>query len=118
MTTSRHLLEVSAEDRLAEIDFQATRLSRHLTDLEAAARAAESGRLPASGWAPFSLDTGLTPAQETFILDWSPAAVLHQCRAQREELGLIRGWLVSNPPLRDLDFALALVSTLSDAVPT
>ena len=105
----------SPVDRQPEITFQMSRLITRLTSIEAQARAARTDRLPAAGWAPFAMETGLTPAQEAFISGWSPDDVLSHCRAQRQMIHLLRTWLNTQPDGADL--TLTLLSTLGDALP-
>lgn len=116
MTDTRLLVDVARPDRRAEIDFQVTRLRGHLAALEAAARSALPPSTHSFGWAAFSMDTGLTEAQEDFVTRWSPAAVLMQCRAQRELIDVVGGWLRLHPGPDDVDLALSLLCAFSDAL--
>ena len=58
---------------------------------EAAARAAAPKVDRLHAWAPWSMDTGLTRAQEDFVDAWSPQRILEHCRAQRE-LAPVPSW--------------------------
>jgi hypothetical protein len=104
-------------DSRPEITFQMSRLTTQLTILEAEASAARTDRIPAAGWAPLAIDTGLTTAQEVFISGWSPDDVLRQCRAQRQMIHQLQTWLTTHHAETDLDHALTLLTTFSDALP-
>lgn len=116
MTDARVRVDLPRPDRRSEINVQVTRLSGHLTALEAAARSALPQSTHSFGWAAFSMDTGLTEAQEDFVTRWSPAAVLAQCRAQRRLIEVVGSWLQRHPGPDDLDLALILLCAFSDAL--
>jgi hypothetical protein len=118
MTDSEARLLTFPIDHQPEITFQTSKLITQLTLIEAEAHAARTDRLPAAGWAPFSIDTGLTTAQEVFISGWSPDDVLHQCRAQRQMIHQLQTWLTTHHDEADLHLALTLLSTFIDALPT
>jgi hypothetical protein len=107
----------SPVDRRPEVTFQMSRLTTQLTTIEAEASAARTDRIPAAGWVPLAIDTGLTTAQEVFISGWSPDDVLRQCRAQRQMIHQLRTWLSSHHTETDLGFALTLLTTFSEALP-
>ncbi|MCW2811829.1 MAG: hypothetical protein JWP61_2287 [Friedmanniella sp.] len=115
--TLHQVQNVPQTDAQAEISFQVSRLTASLVHLEAEARAARTERLPAAGWAPLALESGLSAAQEGFIGGWSPDDVLHQCRAQRQMIGMLQTWLRSYDDEPHLALALALLSAFGDASP-
>jgi hypothetical protein len=85
-------------------------IDRFLADLcatEAAARAAAPKVDRLHAWAPWSMDTGLTRAQEDFVDAWSPQRILEHCRAQRELALLLQRWARSHDA--DADLALAIL---------
>ena len=107
----------SVLDGRAELALQIAQLHRHLAGLETVARAAQPGTRHFFGWASFSQDTGLTDAQEDFVGQWAPQDVLNQCHALREVIQLLHTWLLTHPATGDVDLALALICTFSDALP-
>lgn len=109
--------DLCSRSQLAEFTLQATRLATHLDRLEATARAAQPEADRVFGWASFSMDTGLTAAQEDFVACWSPQDVLSHCHGQRELLSRLQTWLSAHQDPEDLDLALALVRTFSDGLP-
>lgn len=109
------LIDVSAPNRRAALTEQIRRLAAHLVGTETAARAAQAGSSHPFGWASFSLDTRLTETQEDFVSHWSLREVPSQCYAQREMVDLLRMWLLAHPDDEDLDLALAVFRTFSDA---
>ena len=105
-------------DQAAELAVQLDRLTAHLAGMEASARAAMPPADRVYNWAPFSMDTGLTEAQEDFVDRWSPQDVLNHCRAQRELIAVLKFWLLTHDSRTDLELAVALVSTSTDGLPT
>jgi hypothetical protein len=67
-----------------DLDLVVDRFLAELAVTEAAARAAAPKVDRLHAWAPWSMDTGLTRAQEDFVDAWSPQRILEHCRAQRE----------------------------------
>lgn len=108
---------VTTRDQSAELTFQLTKLATHLDGLETSARAALPQAERVYNWAPFSLDTGLTAAQEDFVDRWSPQDVLNHCRGQRELVKVLQSWLLTHTGPADLELALALVCTTTDGLP-
>jgi hypothetical protein len=77
------------------LDLVVDRFLAELCATEAAARAAAPRVDRLHAWAPWSMDTGLTRAQEDFVDAWSPQRVLEHCRAQRELALLLQRWAKS-----------------------
>jgi hypothetical protein len=67
-----------------DLDLVVDRFLAQLCATEAAARAAQPRVDRLNAWAPWSMDTGLSRAQEDFVDAWSPQRILDRCRAQRE----------------------------------
>jgi hypothetical protein len=65
------------------LDAEVDRFLDRLSEIEAAARAALPQIERPNAWAPWSMDTGLSRAQEDFVDAWSPQRVLDHCQAQR-----------------------------------
>lgn len=89
-------------------------VDRFLADLcatEAAARAAAPKVDRLHAWAPWSMDTGLTRAQEDFVDAWSPQRILEHCRAQRELALLLQRWARSHSA--DADLALTILDLVA-----
>lgn len=114
---SAPLTVVTTRDQAAELASQLTKLATHLDGLESLARAALPQAERVYNWAPFSLDTGLTPAQEDFVDRWSPEDVLNYCRSQRELVKVLQSWLLTHAGPADLELALALVCTCTNGLP-
>lgn len=108
---------VTNRDQAAEFAFQLTKLATHLDCLEASARAALPQADRVYNWAPFSMDTGLTEAQEDFVDRWSPQDVLNHCRGQRELMKVLQSWLLTHTDPRDLGLALTVIITVTDGLP-
>lgn len=111
------LTDISTLSQRAELNLQMTRLTTHLDSLEQCALAALPDPERVFCWAPFSMDTGLSEAQEDFVGRWSPRDVLNQCVGQREMVRLLRTWLTTNQDPESLDVALAMVCAFSNALP-
>lgn len=99
----------------AEFDDQVEALLLRIEAQERQALAAmpDVERLPS--WPSWSLDTGLTDAQEQFVEAWSPQHVLENSRSVRNLILVLRHWVSSHRD--DIDFAEALMifGTLADA---
>lgn len=104
-------------DRRTELTLRTDRLSQQLSRLESAARAARPKSVLVFGWPSFSMDTGLTEAQEYFVSEWSPKDVMDMCAGQRQLIDLLESWLATHDDSDDLALALALISTCSKSVP-
>jgi hypothetical protein len=75
-----------------DLDAVVDRLLAQLCETEAAARAATPQVDRLNAWAPWSMDTGLSRAQEDFVDARSPQQALDHCRAQRQLALLLQGW--------------------------
>ena len=85
--------DASAQD----IDAVLERFLAELDEIEATARAATPQVYRVNAWAPWSMDTGLSRAQEDFVDAWSPQRILDHCQAQRRLARLLRNWARSHP---------------------
>jgi hypothetical protein len=85
-------------DRTAQqdLDLVVDRFLAQLSATEVAARAAAPQVDRLNAWAPWSMDTGLSRAQEDFVDAWSPQRILDHCRAQRELALLLQRWAKSH----------------------
>jgi hypothetical protein len=84
-------LDVARSAKGADVDVQLRDL---LDRISAQERMAEDA-LPALedffGWPAWSMDTGLTPAQERFVEHWSPQRVIDDSRCLRRLVGVLQG---------------------------
>ncbi len=85
--SDRRRFDALAVRQLAELD--------RLEELARAARVRHDHRF---GWAPMSMDTGLSPAQEEFVLTWSPERVLRLCDARRTMIRVLRAQIDQHEP--------------------
>jgi hypothetical protein len=90
-----------------DLDLVVDRFLAGLAATEAAARAAAPKVDRLHAWAPWSMDTGLTRAQEDFVDAWSPQRILEHCRGQRELALLLQRWARSHGA--DADLALTIL---------
>jgi hypothetical protein len=90
-----------------DLDLVVDRFLAELGATEVAARAAAPKVDRMHAWAPWSMDTGLTRAQEDFVDAWSPQRILEHCRAQRELALLLQRWAKSHAV--DADLALTIL---------
>jgi hypothetical protein len=90
-----------------DLDLVVDRFLAELAATEAAARAAAPKVDRLHAWAPWSMDTGLTRAQEDFVDAWSPQRILEHCRAQRELALVLQRWARSHGA--DADLALTVL---------
>ena len=93
LQTTPLLPDASAPD----IDAVIERFLTELDAIEAAARAATPQVYRVNAWAPWSMETGLSRAQEDFVDAWSPQRILDHCQAQRRLACLLRTWARSHP---------------------
>ena len=84
------------------LDLVIDRFLAQLSATEAAARAATPQVDRLNAWAPWSMDTGLSRAQEDFVDAWSPQRILDHCRAQRELALLLQRWAKTHRADADL----------------
>ena len=89
------------------LDVLVQQLLVELAEAEAGARAALPQVERVGAWAPWSMDTGLSRAQEDFVDAWSPQRVLEHCQAQRQLASLLQARARSHPG--DLPFLLSVL---------
>jgi hypothetical protein len=63
-------------------------------------------------WPSWSLDTGLSTAQEEFVEAWSPQEVLDLCRSTRQLLVIVQASVGTRHDDAGLDEALRIVANL------
>jgi hypothetical protein len=76
-----------------EVESQVDDLLARLTDQVRRAKEAQPGDGSFLAWPPWSMDTGLTAAQEEFVEHWSPQKVLDHARAVRELMNVLQRWV-------------------------
>jgi hypothetical protein len=64
------------------------------------------------GWPSWSMDTGLTPAQEKFVEHWSPQRVLDDLGSVRRLVGALERWSSAHEDDESLDEALTILTNL------
>lgn len=98
--------------REIEFDDQVRVLLVRIDAQELQARAA----LPDPGtlrtWPSWSMDTGLTPAQEAFVETWSPERVLETSEAMRQLVIILQHWTLTHHDDADMDEALTMLAAL------
>lgn len=103
--SGRSPLEVEFDDQvhalLIRIDAQ---------EQQAQAAQPETDRIPS--WPSWSMDTGLTEAQEKFVEAWSPQRVLDASRSVRQLVLILQHWTRTHRDDTDLDEALTILATL------
>ena len=104
MTDLRSPTQAPAAD---DLDLVVERFLAQLSETEVAARAATPRVERLNAWAPWSMETGLSRAQEDFVDAWSPQRILDHCRAQRELALLLQRCAGSHRV--DADLALAIL---------
>lgn len=77
---------------------------------QAQAAQAEVERIPP--WPSWSMDTGLTEAQEIFVEAWSPQRVLDASRSVRQLVLVLQRWTRTHRDDADLNEALTILATL------
>jgi hypothetical protein len=92
--------------RASEVEAQVRDLLVRLTAQEHAAEEAQPRPGDFFGWPAWSMDTGLSRAQEKFVEHWSPQRVLDDSRSVRQLVGALQRW--SSTPDRDVDLHEAL----------
>ena len=107
MTGLRAIPTPSCAPAEQSLDAVVDRLLARLCEAEAAARAAMPQVDRPNAWAPWSMDTGLTRAQEDFVDAWSPQRVLDHCRARRQLAQLLQDW--ARTGVVDVDVALTIL---------
>lgn len=95
-----------------EVDAHVRELLERIGAQERLAADAQSELEDFLGWPSWSMDTGLTPAQERFVEDWSPQQVLESSRAVRQLVRVVQRWTSTHRDDAGLDEALAVLTTL------
>jgi hypothetical protein len=95
-----------------EFDSQVRALLLRISDAEQQATAAHQDAERVFSWPSWSMDTGLTEAQERFVEAWSPRRVLDSCRRQRRLIHELQGWTHSHPDDAGANEALTLLALL------
>jgi hypothetical protein len=96
-----------------EVDTEVRDLLLRVTAQERLAQDAASDLEDFFAWPSWSMDTGLTPAQERFVEHWSPQRVLDDSRSVRQLVRLLQGWTSVRDDEAGLDEALAVLANLS-----
>jgi hypothetical protein len=96
----------------AEFHNEVRDLLARITQRERLARAAWPDVEQIYAWPSWSLDTGLSTAQEEFVEAWSPQQVLELCRSTRQLLLLVQAWTKTHREDGEVTEALNIVATL------
>lgn len=105
----------SGSDRSAlevEFDGQVCALLLRIAEQEERAEAAQAGPGQHVAWPSWSMDSGLTVAQETFVEIWSPQRVAEAARSVRHLVLVLQDWTSTHREDTDLDHALTVLATL------
>ena len=95
-----------------EFDDQVRALLVRIDAQELLARAAQPDLGKGRAWPLWSMDTGLTEAQETFVEAWSPERVLEASRSVRQLVLILQHWTRTRRDDADLDEALTILAAL------
>lgn len=90
----------------------ATDLDARLAQQERLAAAAQSDLDEHFGWPSWSMDTGLTPAQEKFVEHWSPQRVLDDLASVRRLVRVLERWTSEHDDDESLDEAMSILVNL------
>jgi hypothetical protein len=103
----------SARSVLAlKVDAEVGDLLTRIAEQEQVAGAAQSDLEEFFGWPSWSMDTGLTPAQEKFVEHWSPQRVLDDSRLLRQLVMVLQRWSSTRGDDASLDEALTILRDL------
>ena len=94
------------------IDAEVRELFARVREQERLADEAQADMARFFGWPSWSMDTGLTPAQERFVEHWSPQRVLDDAAMLRRLVALLQRWSDDRDGDDSLAEALALVMKL------
>jgi hypothetical protein len=94
------------------IDAEVRDLLARIAQQEELAEDAQADMAKFFGWPSWSMDTGLTPAQERFVEHWSPQRVLDDTAMLRRLVGLLQRWSDATDDDESLAEALTLVRKL------
>lgn len=95
-----------------KIDFGVRDLFARISEQEQQAEVAQANSKKFFCWPSWSMDTGLSPAQETFVEHWSPQRVLDESRTLRELVGVLQRWSSRQGTDVDRDDLLAILTKL------
>ena len=95
-----------------KVDSEVSDLLARILAQEQVAAAAQSDLDEFFGWPSWSMDTGLTPAQETFVEHWSPQRVLDDSRLLRQLVVILHRWSSTRGDDASLDEALTILRDL------
>lgn len=101
-----------------EFDDQVRVLLARIEGQEDQARAAQPDDGRVLSWPPWSMDTGLSEAQELFVETWSPQQVLQDCRSVRQLVLVLQRSLRTHRDDADLDEALTILAALPHSTTT
>lgn len=95
-----------------EFDDQVRTLLVRIDAQEVQARAAQADLGTVRTWPSWSMDTGLTEAQETFVEAWSPERVLETSQSTRQLVLILQHWTRTHRDDTELDEALTILAAL------
>ena len=95
-----------------EFDDQVRALLIRIDAQERQAQAAQPELQRIRSWPSWSMETGLTDAQEEFVEAWSPQRVLDASRSVRQLVLILQHRLQTHRDDVDLDEALTILATL------
>jgi hypothetical protein len=95
-----------------KVDAEVSDLLTRIVAQEQVAGAAQSDLEEHFGWPSWSMDTGLTPAQEKFVEHWSPQRVLDESRLLRQLVMVLQRWSSTRGDDASLDEALTILRDL------
>ena len=103
--SARSVLEV-------EFDAEVRDLLLRVTAQERLAEDAHFGLEQFFAWPSWSMDTGLTEAQEKFVEHWTPQRVLDSSRSVRQLVRVLQQWTHTHRDDADLNEALTILAAL------
>ena len=95
-----------------KVDAEVSDLLTRIAEQEQVAGAAQSDLEEFFGWPSWSMDTGLTSAQEKFVEHWSPQRVLDDSRLLRQLVMVLQRWSSTRGDDASLDEALTVLRDL------
>ena len=95
-----------------EFDAEVRDLLLRITAQERLAEDADFGLELFFTWPPWSMDTGLTAAQEKFVEHWTPQRVLKDSRSVRQLVRVLQQWTRTHRDDTDLDEVLTILAAL------
>jgi hypothetical protein len=95
-----------------EFDAEVRDLLLRVTAQERLAEDAHFGLDQFFTWPSWSMDTGLTAAQEKFVEHWTPQRVLDDSRSVRQLVRVLQQWTRTHRDDTDLDEVLTILAAL------